>query len=403
VTTTDQLGSTDDAESREEEPLASSPQASRLTSRVRRIREDPAIRMAGMLWICSKVALLTLSWTASWALASGKQPTSWPSLWEHWDATLLRDIAQYGYLHGPSGTAIPNQFAFFPGYPLVLAAVHALVSNWTAAELLISAVASFVAILQLIRIAEDERPGTESWTGVIFLLAPAAIFLSVGYTESLFLAFALPAWRAGTQGRWAVAAVLTGLASAVRVNGVFLGLALGVLACTRFPGARRRGLAWLLVAALPVLGYGYYLKATTGSWLTWFTAEKSGWSRGFHNPGSTFATTWAAAFGHTQSPAVALMFQLELLATAALLATAIMLLATRRWAEALYCALTLFALASGTWYESVPRALLLMWPLWCGLGRLAARSRLAAGIIVAVSAPFAFITAMLYLAGSWAG
>ena len=48
----------------------------------------------------------------------------------------------------------------------------------------------------------------------------------VGYAECLFLAFAIPAWHAAARGRWWRAAALAGLAGLVRVDAVFLVLAL---------------------------------------------------------------------------------------------------------------------------------------------------------------------------------
>jgi hypothetical protein len=68
---------------------------------------------------------------------------------------------------------------------------------------------------------------------VLYLLTmPAAIFLMVGYAECLFLALAIPAWHAATQGRWWRAAVLAGLAGLVRVDAVFLIISLAVMALT---------------------------------------------------------------------------------------------------------------------------------------------------------------------------
>jgi hypothetical protein len=370
---------------------------------MRTVYGDSRVRTSAALWLCSKIALLVLAWATSWVLSSNAQPMAWAGLWEHWDASLLRDIAQYGYLGGPGGHPVANQFAFFPGFPMLLSAVHAVVPNWTVAEMATGSIASFFAILGLVQLAEDERPGTGAATGTLFIVAPAAVFLSVGYTESLFLAFALQSWRAAKKGRWPVMAVCAALAAVVRVNGIFLVLALAVLIITQFPRARVRGLAWLLASVVPVATYGLYLKLVTGSWLAWLTAEKAGWSRGFHDPVSTFTTTWAAAFGHTQTPEVSFMFVIELLATGVLVAVTLAQLVRRRWADAAYCALTLVAMVSGTWYESVPRSLLLVWPLWCGLGWISARSRLAAGTLIATSAPLAFVTAMMYLSGHWAG
>jgi hypothetical protein len=79
------------------------------------------------------------------------------------------------------------------------------------------------------------------------------------------------------------------------------------------------------------------------------------------------------------------------------------LLIWRRWAEAAYAGLTIAALATSIWYESVPRALLLLWPLWCGLAAAATRWRLVGQLYLAVSIPIATIIGLLFLTGHWAG
>jgi len=47
---------------------------------------------------------------------------------EHWDASLLRHIAQYGY-SAPQGSPEANLVAFFPGYPLLLRIVHVIIPH----------------------------------------------------------------------------------------------------------------------------------------------------------------------------------------------------------------------------------------------------------------------------------
>ncbi|MFD2356882.1 mannosyltransferase family protein [Nonomuraea ferruginea] len=85
--------------------------------------------------------------------------------------------------------------------------MHLVVPDWSAAGLIVSLVAGAVAMVALARLAEHE--GAQGWMAVLGLvLFPAAVFLSAGYSESLFLAFAIPAWLAARQGRWPAAAAL---------------------------------------------------------------------------------------------------------------------------------------------------------------------------------------------------
>ena len=126
---------------------------------LRKAAADPSLRIAGSLWLASKIAIFALAWVAAWIMSPGsRHPLRLTSVWEHWDATEFRGIAEYGYFGGPDKSN-PNQAAFFPGYPLLLRGVHVLVPAWTADELIIGTVASFFAILGLVQLAEDYRAG----------------------------------------------------------------------------------------------------------------------------------------------------------------------------------------------------------------------------------------------------
>ena len=371
------------------------------------------------VWLISRVAVLALTWPAVAILqGSSKGTRPWLGLWNNWDADRLQHIAQYGYF-GPPGHALPDQVALFPGYPLADALMHVLVRQWTVSGLLVSLVAGGVAAVALGRIAElDYRPGTGA-TAVLYLVAsPAAFFLAAGYTEALFLAFALTAWLAARRGSWLAAAMLAGGASFIRINGVFLLAALAV-AALRTPGGwgtatdeerpparpaqRIQALVTLLAALIPPALYELYLRARTGDWLAWQHAETAGWQRKITNPVDTYRTAWTAAFGHEFSAPINFVFQLEIVAVAAGVLTVIVLAVRKRWPETVYTALTIGALATSIWYESVPRALLLLWPIWCGLAVAAARRAWVGQLYLAVSVPVAVSIGLLFMTGNWAG
>jgi hypothetical protein len=366
--------------------------------------------------------VLALSWPAVAILQGGSAPARpWLSLWPNWDALRLQDIARYGYFGAPASDPYAHQIAFFPGFPLAEAIAHVLVRQWTVSGLLVSLIAGGVAAVALGRIADlDYRAGSGS-TAVLYLVtAPAAIFLAVGYSEALFLAFALPAWLAARNGRWLAAAVLAGGAGFIRFNGIFLLAALAV-AAIQAPGGwggqggdedggapagagpRIRALAALAPGLVPPLLYELYLKARTGDWLAWQHAENAGWQRQLTNPLDTWRTAWAAGFGHRFSAPIDFVFQLEIAAVLVGVVAIVLLAWHRRWPELVYTALTIGSLATSIWYESVPRSLLLLWPIWCGLAAAAARRAWVGQLYLAVSVPVAVSIALLFMTGNWAG
>ncbi len=370
---------------------------------------SPHDRAALGIWAAAHLALLVLAWASAWAFRSSREHAPLTGAFEHWDAYLLRNIAEYGYFGAHS---IPNNIAFFPGYPLALSAAHLIVRNWVLAEFTVSAVAGCFAVVSLARLAGERR-------AVLYLVtAPAAIFLMVGYAEALFLAFAVPAWHAASRGRWWRAALLAGLSGLVRPDALFLIPALVVMALTgsyqaddalsqgssREPGRNRLVNATIACAALagPAV-YEVYLRVHTGSWMAWSTALRTGWDLHRNTPAQAFRTTWWAAFQHAFSASTAFEFQLELGVMAVILVAAVAFAGWRRWPEAVYCALAVIALGTSTWYQTAPRTLLLLFPVWVALARLGERWPAIRYAYLAVSAPIAVVLGMLYLSGMWAG
>lgn len=320
-------------------------------------------------------------------------------------------IARWGYDGNPAtGPLVPLE-AFFPGFPLAMKALHALFGmDYVVAGLVISFVASGVAVVALARIAAAEAgPGTladalAERTVLLFLLAPSAIFLAAAYTEALFLAFAFPAWLAAKRGHWAAAGLLAAGASCVRVTGVFVAVALIVEFLTARDGRRRwSGAPWLAAPFLPVVGYMTYLHDRTGDWKAWQHAQEEGWYRTFHWPWQAFGNTWEAAFSEQQSTGFAWMFAAEMVAVGIGVALTVALLRRARWAEATYIALQLYAFTTSYWFFSVPRSTLTWWPLWTLLAAWSLRRPAVWQGYLAGIAPLAVVFALLFSTGRWAG
>ncbi|MFD3515277.1 hypothetical protein [Streptomyces sp. NPDC058657] len=445
------------------------------------------------LYLLTRVGLWGTSYSVAWVFPADGEAKNAPSAlsrWAQWDWTHFLHIAQEGYFppgSGPGTEGWDNREAFFPGFPLVLRAVHVVVPDWTLAGLLISFVAGAVAVLALARIARlhlpgestvpgtVRRPGRESGTpgrgtgggarvsgqryeggsialeavrravrgsgagdgssqgsgaadaadagvapsaeaaapqaghrAVLFLLlSPCAVFLAAGYTETLFLALALPAWLAAQRHQWAAAGILTALATTVRISGLFVAAAIGVhflITAWRARSARAwRPLGWTLVPALPALAYSAYLHSRTGDWMAWKHAQERGWYREFHAPWEAWRTTWQAAFDGAYSTGYAYMWQAELAAMVVGLVLLGVLVWLRRWPEAVYIALSLWALGTSYWFTSVPRATLLWWPLWTLLAAWSLRRPRIRTAYLAVVAPLMVLFAVSYLSGRWTG
>ncbi|MEU6081611.1 mannosyltransferase family protein [Streptomyces sp. NPDC047108] len=364
------------------------------------------------LYLLTRTGLWVTAYCARWLFPSDgdtREPGSVLAPFAQWDWAHYLQVARNGYF--PEGTepfhsGEDNRVAFFPGFPLLLRAVHAVVPHWTAAGLLISFVAGAVAVLALGRVARlylpDVRAGSHAVT--FLLVSPCAIFLAAGYTEALFLALALPAWLAAHRCNWPLAGLLAALANSVRVSGLFLAAAMVlhfVLSARRCGHARHW--PWLAVPAVPPLLYSWYLQVLTGDWMAWKHAQERGWYRTFHTPWDTWANTWDAAFGASRPTGYAFMFQAELVAALVGLLLLALLIRRRQWPEAAYIGLTLWALGTSYWYTSLPRSTLLWWPLWIVLASWSLRTPWVRTAYLCLAAPLTTVFALTFLTGRWTG
>jgi Gpi18-like mannosyltransferase len=200
-----------------------------------------------LLWLASRLLVMGLVVAVAWAAGVG--PESHPladGAWlvdrfVSWDAYHYGRIAEQGYL--PPGLPCCDQ-AYFPGYPLLMAALAPVTGGSVyAAGLLVSLMAG-TAAAALLWVLAREVAGSDSAARravLLLALAPAGVFFTAVYTEALFLALALGAWLAGRRGRWRVAGLLCALVAAAdrRRN-----LATAVSSGDRVVEARAPGIAW---------------------------------------------------------------------------------------------------------------------------------------------------------------
>jgi hypothetical protein len=171
-------------------------------------------------------------------------------------------------------------------------------------------------------------------------------------------------------------------------------------------GEGRQRLADAAIACAALVGpaaYELYLRTQTGSWMTWSRALRTGWDLHLSTPAQALRTTWWAAFRHAFSASTAFEFQVELGAMAVMVIATVAFACWRQWPEAAYCGLAVIAFGTSTWYSTCPRTLLVLFPIWVGLARLAARRPWVTGAYLAISGPVAVVLGMLYLSGQWAG
>jgi hypothetical protein len=361
------------------------------------------------LWVGSRVAIVLLTIGAGWLLPPGDRGSTPGFLdqWHHWDTELFRLVAEHGYF---SAAYTDRTEVFFPGQPAAMRLVHLVVPDWIAAGLVVAAVAGAVACMALYRLSAEEDGQEAGRRAVLYLvLFPYAVFLFAGYSEALFLAFATTAWLAARRDAWWVAGLLGAGASATRVTGVALGLALGVqYVVQRWPVHRWRSLVRAEVAALalpavPVLAFVTYLHEKTGHWDAYQRAQAEGWDRHSDSLIDGWRTTWRLATTGGHYPELVWSWRAELTAMALGVLVALALVLTRRWGEATYVGVNVLLLSSSSYFASTVRGLLVWFPAFLLLARMSVRVQWLHPVVLSFCAPLCALTVLAFTSGTWLG
>jgi hypothetical protein len=196
-----------------------------------------------------------------------------------WDGQWYLSIAQHGYHDAPmqpGGPAGRHDFAFFPGWPLLIRLVSLgglLPMAGTAVALSnILFVFAAVTIYRLFTERFDERVAV----GAVLLLAfnPASYVFSMGYSESLFVLLLALFFLYETR---LPAPVAAGFAMLTRVSGLAIGASQAVMLVIRRDARPIRLLTVIAVIAV-FAGWWVFIWNLTGNMTGWFEGSAS-WTR----------------------------------------------------------------------------------------------------------------------------
>jgi len=200
--------------------------------------------------------------------------------WNHWDAANYVRIAQFGY-------QTPYDVAFFPLFPLLIAAFAHVLGSWS--YLLVGTIISNAALLGALFVIYQlavEAGGEQVAQRTLLYLCifPTAFYFFAPYNESLFLLLTASAFLAMRQQRWWLAGLLGLLAALTRSAGILLVIPYMVeLWTTResITASRQNMLFRILPILLIPLGtalYAIYCWHISGNPLD-FIAVQSHWGR----------------------------------------------------------------------------------------------------------------------------
>ena len=355
--------------------------------------------------LIARSVFIPIAIAAAWLLMTvdlGPPQTGVLDMWRRWDAHHFLTIAEYGYT-APESDA--HAAAFFPAFPLAVRLLIAVGFSPVLGGLIVAALSSVVAGYFLYRLAASEFGPEAGRRALVYLaLFPTAVFLIAPYSESLFLAGAIAAFYFARRSSWHLVGLPAAVAMGARAAGLFLliGLAFEFLRQKDFSKLRVTNASLsLAVGLLPLLAYGAFLARAMGDPFEFITHQQQGWGRTFVGPVASFMNTWNTWNSADYPTNWLLAWRVEIVAAAAGLAVVVWAALKREWGYAAFMGSMLLALMTSTWYYSIPRMLLSMFPIVLFLSEAAkTRPALHEWLIVAF-APMATLGVVVYTQGIW--
>jgi hypothetical protein len=368
-------------------------------------RMDALVVAAPALFLLIGVALRYAAYVSINPIAS---PQGFADAMCVWDCYWYGEVAQHGYqaypevlnFGGPGGIA---NWAFFPLYPMLLSLAGRLLPflNPAALGAIVSPLLTFAAVFAAWPLFEGNRRGYFLF-GALLLAGPFSFYFATAYSESLFLLLTVLAFASLRRDNYGGAGIAGALLSATRTVGVLFVLSvLTQIALTLWPPAKRPppllktllgrpDMIFALVAVpLGVLAFTLWLHFVTGDSLA-FVHIQRGWDRELVNPFQALWDGFTATGDRLQDQ--------KWLALAAVIGLALCgaLFATKRYAEAIFCALSLL-LALGNGVESMVRFVAALAPLNLVAAELLARKRSLFWLVLLASMALDYVLTQQWL------
>lgn len=344
-----------------------------------------------LAWIWLALRVYTVLCSALAAYIAGMNLLA---VWERWDAVYFSRIVSAGY------SAIDGTTTFHPLFPWLAKPAALLGVPPVLALLLISSATTLALYMAFERLASLDHDWTKARVAtLLFIFWPASFVLHLPYTESLWLMFAVLCFLYARRGRWWLAGVAGALATLTRQQGLFLvlPLALELLAAERYDFKRSlaRWRSWLPLVLIPLayLGWILYRTLALNDVKPDFSSLRSFISSTLLSPAShilvkdhTFMWPWKAAYLAIQR-ALGLSYVNPWMDLALGFLFLLLIVLAWRGMRASYRAyVVLIAVVSfsfhtgmsptGGAYLSLPRHLLLAFPVFIGLASRVEQRRL---------------------------
>jgi len=187
-------------------------------------------------------------------------------MWSNFDGLHYQDIAKYNY---GTSSKTEKDYAFFPVYPWLMRHLNPLIGDFTVSGLLVSNIAFIFALFMLYKLVRlDHSAKIAKYTLFLLLIFPTSFYFGSVYNESLFLLLSVLTFYFARKNNFALACIFAAIATTTRISGIFLWLALLIEFFDTYGHSLKNFLKpktlWLAVPPLGLVSYMYYQFRMTG-------------------------------------------------------------------------------------------------------------------------------------------
>ncbi len=362
-----------------------------------------SLRIAILIAVLAKVLVFSLGYVTTY-LNEGPAPPLQIVMnqFTRWDSPHYIDIAKNWYVNQGEQRIF---LVFFPLYPILIRLSTVDFNYINLSALLISNISSIIGVIYLFKLAKLDFNDNIATKAVLYLsIFPTAYFLSAPYTEGLFFALIAASIYYARSAKWSLAGILSLFAALTRLAGLLLLPVLFVEYFHQKEWKLRRidlNALWLSVALIGFLIYLNINNQVSGNPFMFIYYQQNPPWHNTINPflGLSQAWGWATTAAFPKNVTIgAAPIAFGVIGLLAILAGLKLRL---RLSYNLYMLLTWALAVSTSWWISVPRYILAMFPMFILLGLLAKRKIVNVTLILCSSGALCFFT-MLFAMGLWA-
>jgi len=360
-------------------------------------------KIAFFIFIVAKILVFTVGYIAIYR-HTGAFPASITNIFNHWDAPHYVDIAKNWYETNPKLDAY-NFIVFFPLYPILTRVFTISLNYINYSALIVSNICSMIVFLYLYKLAKYEFNGGVAVKAILFLsIFPTAYFFSAPYTESLFFALTIASFYYARQGKWSLAGPLSLFASLTRLAGLLL---LPVLLIEYYhqkgwkPKKTDLKIFWAFFALAGFLIYLVINKQITGNFFTFMEIERVHWFNRL-DPVAGLTSAYHCINGYGYPDNITLGLAPIAFAVFGLLMVGLSIWKRLRPSYIAYIFLSWALAVSTSWWISVPRYIMAMFPMFILLGLLTNNKKAATLPCIIISGALLCFFTAIFAIGWWA-